>query len=65
VKDRKFVKQDLSWDRYQWEEGGQKDLVNEDEYGGRTLYSCIKIELVGFVLRSGGGREEGRRENDG
>jgi hypothetical protein len=40
-------------------------LVNEDEYGGRTLYSCIKIELVGFVLRSGGGREEGRRENDG
>jgi hypothetical protein len=42
-KDRK-IKLFLSGDVYQWEEGGNKERVNEGEYGGCILYSCVKIE---------------------
>jgi hypothetical protein len=44
VKVRK-VKQDFSEDRYQWEGGGHKEMVNEGKYYGiRILYSFMKIE---------------------
>jgi hypothetical protein len=39
----KKVKQVLSWDWYQWEEGEHKKCV-EGEYGGDIIYSCMKME---------------------
>jgi hypothetical protein len=41
MKDRK-IKQVLLG--YQWEGGGNKERVTEGEYGGNTMYSCIKLE---------------------
>jgi hypothetical protein len=38
------VKQALFWGGYQWERTGKKERVKESEYGGCTLYLCMKIE---------------------
>jgi hypothetical protein len=29
---------------YQWEEGGHKERVKEDEFGRDIMYSCMKME---------------------
>jgi hypothetical protein len=38
------VKQVLSGGWYQWEGGGYKERVQEGEYGGNSMYSCMKVE---------------------
>jgi chitinase len=43
MKDKK-VKQVLSGGWYQWEEGGHKGRKRKAEYGGNTMYSCMKME---------------------
>jgi hypothetical protein len=43
MKDRK-VKQVLSRDGFQWEGREHKKRVEQAEYGGCILYSCMKIE---------------------
>jgi hypothetical protein len=35
------AKQILSGGWYQWEGGGHKERVEEDEYGENTMYSCM------------------------
>jgi hypothetical protein len=60
MKDRE-VKQVLSEDGYQWKWEGhkEKERVKESEYGGSTMYSCMKnetIRSVETVLRGEKGR---------
>jgi hypothetical protein len=43
MKDRR-VKHFFSRGRYQWEENGHKERVNEGGYGRCILYSYMKIE---------------------
>jgi hypothetical protein len=34
----------LSGGWYQWDGGGYKKRVKEDEYSGNIIYSCMKME---------------------
>jgi hypothetical protein len=43
MKDGK-VRQVFSRSGYQWDGGRHKVKMNEGEYGGCVLYSCMKIE---------------------
>jgi hypothetical protein len=43
MKNRK-VKQVLSVGWFQWEGGGHKERVTEDEYSENIMYSCMKME---------------------
>jgi hypothetical protein len=40
----KKVKQVLSGGWYQWERGGYKGRVKENECGRNTIYACVKME---------------------